>query len=50
LWSVVAGGLTKVNAIRLGIVLAAGGEFAFVVFKIGRDQGCSNRACMTCWC
>lgn len=34
-----AGGLGKVNAIRLGIVLAAGGEFAFVVFKIGRDQG-----------
>jgi glutathione-regulated potassium-efflux system protein KefB len=34
-----AGGLSKVSAIRLGIVLAAGGEFAFVVFKIGRDQG-----------
>ncbi|APV42950.1 Kef-type potassium/proton antiporter, CPA2 family [Pseudomonas frederiksbergensis] len=34
-----AGGLGKVSAIRLGIVLAAGGEFAFVVFKIGRDQG-----------
>ncbi len=34
-----AGGLGKVNAVRLGIVLAAGGEFAFVVFKIGRDQG-----------
>jgi glutathione-regulated potassium-efflux system protein KefB len=34
-----AGGLNKVSAIRLGIVLAAGGEFAFVVFKIGRDQG-----------
>ncbi|MGH8386585.1 MAG: monovalent cation:proton antiporter-2 (CPA2) family protein [Pseudomonas sp.] len=33
-----AGGLSKVSAIRLGIVLAAGGEFAFVVFKIGRDQ------------
>ena len=33
-----AGGLNKVSAIRLGIVLAAGGEFAFVVFKIGRDQ------------
>ncbi|MGY2257563.1 monovalent cation:proton antiporter-2 (CPA2) family protein [Pseudomonas sp. SDO55104_S430] len=32
-----AGGLNKVSAIRLGIVLAAGGEFAFVVFKIGRD-------------
>ncbi|KJZ50903.1 MULTISPECIES: monovalent cation:proton antiporter-2 (CPA2) family protein [Pseudomonas] len=34
-----AGGLKKVSAIRLGIVLAAGGEFAFVVFKIGRDHG-----------
>lgn len=34
-----AGGLNRVSAIRLGIVLAAGGEFAFVVFKIGRDQG-----------
>ncbi|MGH8350092.1 MAG: monovalent cation:proton antiporter-2 (CPA2) family protein [Pseudomonas sp.] len=33
-----AGGLKKVSAIRLGIVLAAGGEFAFVVFKIGRDH------------
>ncbi|MET0612837.1 MAG: monovalent cation:proton antiporter-2 (CPA2) family protein [Pseudomonas caspiana] len=34
-----AGGLGKQNALRLGIVLAAGGEFAFVVFKIGSDQG-----------
>ncbi|KQN53611.1 potassium transporter KefB [Pseudomonas sp. Leaf48] len=34
-----AGGLGNVSAIRLGIVLAAGGEFAFVVFQIGRDQG-----------
>jgi glutathione-regulated potassium-efflux system protein KefB len=34
-----AGGLKKVSAVRLGIVLAAGGEFAFVVFKIGRDHG-----------
>jgi len=34
-----AGGLGKVNAVRLGIVLAAGGAFAFVVFKLGRDQG-----------
>ncbi|WP_085726218.1 monovalent cation:proton antiporter-2 (CPA2) family protein [Pseudomonas sp. R37(2017)] len=33
------GGLKNVSAIRLGIVLAAGGEFAFVVFKIGRDHG-----------
>jgi len=31
--------LKKVCAIRLGLVLAAGGEFAFVVFKIGRDHG-----------
>ncbi|SDI96234.1 monovalent cation:proton antiporter-2 (CPA2) family protein [Pseudomonas abietaniphila] len=34
-----AGGLKKVCAVRLGLVLAAGGEFAFVVFKIGRDHG-----------
>jgi glutathione-regulated potassium-efflux system protein KefB len=34
-----AGGLNKISAIRLGLVLAAGGEFAFVVFKIGRDHG-----------
>ncbi|WPO98059.1 monovalent cation:proton antiporter-2 (CPA2) family protein [Pseudomonas sp. HR96] len=34
-----AGGLDRLSAIRLGVVLAAGGEFAFVVFKIGRDQG-----------
>ena len=34
-----AGGLGQLNALRLGVVLAAGGEFAFVVFKIGRDQG-----------
>ncbi|SEN19822.1 glutathione-regulated potassium-efflux system protein KefB [Pseudomonas sp. ok272] len=34
-----AGGLNRISALRLGIVLAAGGEFAFVVFKIGRDQG-----------
>ena len=34
-----AGGLNRISAIRLGIVLAAGGEFAFVVFKIGRDHG-----------
>lgn len=33
-----AGGLGKQSALRLGIVLAAGGEFAFVVFKIGSDQ------------
>jgi glutathione-regulated potassium-efflux system protein KefB len=34
-----AGGLGKESALRLGIVLAAGGEFAFVVFKIGSGQG-----------
>jgi len=34
-----AGGLGRLSAVRLGVVLAAGGEFAFVVFKIGRDQG-----------
>ncbi len=34
-----AGGLGRESALRLGVVLAAGGEFAFVVFKIGRDRG-----------
>lgn len=34
-----AGGLDRESALRLGVVLAAGGEFAFVVFKIGRDRG-----------
>ena len=34
-----AGGLNTGNALRLGVVLAAGGEFAFVVFKLGKDQG-----------
>ncbi|WP_417660234.1 monovalent cation:proton antiporter-2 (CPA2) family protein [Pseudomonas sp.] len=33
------GGLNKQNALRLAIVLAAGGEFAFVVFKMARQQG-----------
>lgn len=33
------GGLGRQSALRLGIVLAAGGEFAFVVFKMARDQG-----------
>ena len=46
-----AGGLNSVSALRLGMVLAAGGEFAFVVFKIGRDQGLFDTAtCTTCWC
>lgn len=34
-----AGGVNKASALRLGMVLAAGGEFAFVVFKLGKDQG-----------
>lgn len=34
-----AGGLNTAGALRLGVVLAAGGEFAFVVFKLGKDQG-----------
>lgn len=34
-----AGGLDRESALCLGVVLAAGGEFAFVVFKIGRDRG-----------
>lgn len=33
------GGLNAGSALRLGVVLAAGGEFAFVVFKLGKDQG-----------
>lgn len=33
-----AGGLNTASALRLGVVLAAGGEFAFVVFKLGKDQ------------
>lgn len=33
------GGLAKQSAVRLGLVLAAGGEFAFVVFKLARDNG-----------
>ncbi len=34
-----AGGLDSTHALRLGIVLAAGGEFAFVVFKVAHEQG-----------
>lgn len=34
-----AGGLDRVHALRLGIILAAGGEFAFVVFKVAHEQG-----------
>ncbi|WP_339459918.1 monovalent cation:proton antiporter-2 (CPA2) family protein [Pseudomonas sp. EA_105y_Pfl2_R69] len=33
------GGLNARSALRLGVVLAAGGEFAFVVFQMARDQG-----------
>jgi len=33
-----AGGLDRLSALRLGVVLAAGGEFAFVVFQMARDQ------------
>lgn len=34
-----SGGLDAAEALRLGIVLAAGGEFAFVVFKLARAEG-----------
>ncbi len=33
-----AGGLDAQSALRLGIVLATGGEFAFVVFQMAQDQ------------
>jgi glutathione-regulated potassium-efflux system protein KefB len=33
------GGLDRAHALRLGVVLAAAGEFAFVVFKLAREQG-----------
>mmetsp|Transcript_13032 Transcript_13032/g.26424 ORF Transcript_13032/g.26424 Transcript_13032/m.26424 type:complete len:996 (+) Transcript_13032:121-3108(+) len=32
-------GLTKGDAARVGILLAGGGEFAFVVFNLAKDQG-----------
>ncbi|MNG93069.1 Glutathione-regulated potassium-efflux system protein KefC [compost metagenome] len=32
------GGLSKAQALCLGVVLASGGEFAFVVFKLARDH------------
>jgi len=32
------GGLDRSSALKLGIVLAAGGEFAFVIFQIARQQ------------
>jgi glutathione-regulated potassium-efflux system protein KefB len=34
-----AGGLDAISALRLGTVLAAGGEFAFVVFKLAQGNG-----------
>ncbi|MET1077082.1 MAG: monovalent cation:proton antiporter-2 (CPA2) family protein [Pseudomonas sp.] len=34
-----AGGLGRQSALRLGMVLAAGGEFAFVLFGMARTQG-----------
>lgn len=34
-----AGGLSADSALKLGVVLATGGEFAFVVFQMARDQG-----------
>lgn len=34
-----AGDLDRQGALRLGIVLASGGEFAFVVFQIANDNG-----------
>ncbi|MFC6672671.1 monovalent cation:proton antiporter-2 (CPA2) family protein [Marinobacterium aestuariivivens] len=41
LWLVgkLLGGLDARSALRLGVVLATGGEFAFVVFKMAQDQG-----------
>ena len=38
----VFGGLDRRSALRLGVVLAAGGEFAFVVFQIAKDQQLLN--------
>ena len=32
------GGLDRRSALKLGVVLAAGGEFAFVIFQIAKDQ------------
>ncbi|MEX1664567.1 monovalent cation:proton antiporter-2 (CPA2) family protein [Zhongshania arctica] len=36
------GGLDRRSALKLGIVLAAGGEFAFVIFQIAKDQQLLN--------
>jgi len=33
-----AGGLNQAQALCLGVVLASGGEFAFVVFKLALDH------------
>ncbi|MBO3275726.1 monovalent cation:proton antiporter-2 (CPA2) family protein [Pseudomonas schmalbachii] len=38
------GGLDKGGALRLGLVLAAGGEFAFVVFKLSLAEGLLSAA------
>jgi len=35
----VVGGLDRRDALRLAVLLACGGEFAFVVLKLARDQG-----------
>ena len=32
-------GLTRAEAIRIAVLLAGGGEFAFVVFKLAQDLG-----------
>ncbi|MNM61359.1 Glutathione-regulated potassium-efflux system protein KefC [compost metagenome] len=39
-----AGRLDRGSAVRLGLVLAAGGEFAFVVFKLSLAEGLLNAA------
>jgi glutathione-regulated potassium-efflux system protein KefB len=33
-----AGGLSRASAVRLAVLLAAGGEFAFVVFRMARSE------------
>ncbi|MFK3797176.1 monovalent cation:proton antiporter-2 (CPA2) family protein [Pseudomonas sp. NPDC088444] len=38
-----AGGLKSHDAVKLGMVLAAGGEFAFVVFQQGKSLGLINQ-------
>jgi len=36
LWS---GGLSRADALRLAVLLACGGEFAFVILKLAKDRG-----------